>query len=162
MTDFPWSYVWIIVNLALIFYLGKRFLSQPVGSFLAKRRDEIDRRFSQAEEEVQRAQELSRRGAEKLDQVEMEKERFLAEARERMKRQAEDIRSEAQRDALRIRERTRDGIEREKDAALRLVWQETSDLTLRATGALLPRVITPEDHRRLVKDLLEGIKEVEV
>ena len=162
MTEFPWNLVWILVNLALIFYLARRFLSKPVGSFLDKRRQDIDRRFSEAEEEVQTAARLRREAGARLEGVEQEKSELLGQARQRMERVMEETRDEAEREGARITERTRTGISRERDVTVRRLWQEASGLTVRATGTLLPRVLSPDDDRRLMEEVLSGLKEVDV
>ncbi len=154
------NYVWIAINLALIYYLARRFLSRPAGQFLASRRQDIVERFQQAEEAVDAAAQLRDAASERLLGVSEEKQRLLDEARQRVARTSKDMERAAQDEAARVRERARSGIGRERDLVVKNIWQRAAEMTIRSTRAVLGDVSGTGDDEKLVQDLVSGLKEV--
>lgn len=149
---------WVLVSLVqflLLFYLLRRFLWGPVQATLRRRADEIREGLAAAE--------AAKR---EREQMRVEVDRLLAEARaeaaaiaDRTTQAAEDaaaqIREAAKTEADRIRERGRADAQQLHDQALTQLRGEVANMVVLAASRILGREIGPEQHRALIERSLD-------
>ncbi len=162
MNDFPWSYIWILVNLGLIGLVLRKLLAKPLGAFLEGRREGIAESFQQAEEAEAAGTQVLADAESKLVGFGHERDELLAQARERMQALSQQASEQARREADLVLERARTGVGRERDLAVKDLWANASGRTIAATRFVLARVSGPADQEKLVSELLSGIGEVEL
>ena len=152
-----WQILVSFCNLLILTLVVKRFLFKPVKKVLDSRREAIDQDYAQAAEaralaEKDRKQYAMAMAAAKQtgDQIIADAERdagfrgseIVAEARER----ANDIRRQAEADAVLEKKKAEEDIRR-----------EIAEVSTQLTGKLLEREINPEDHRGLIDSFLREI-----
>jgi len=152
-----WTFVFNLLNFAILLYLLRRFLYKPALEYLDKRRERIAGRMEAAREseesaarlEAQRTQELAAgrdRAHEILESARTKRDEIILEAR-----------VQAREEASRIVEEGRREIELERaemEAQLRAAYAEIAVL---GASRVLGREVSLEDHRRFLDELLEGI-----
>jgi len=155
LTVHPYWVLVSIVQFLLLFYLLRRFLWGPIQATLQRRADRI-REGLDAAEAAKRERE----------QMRVEVERLLAEARqeaaaiaERTTQAAEaaaaQIHEQAKADADRTRERGRVDAEKIHDQALSQLRSEVANMVILAASRILGREIGPEQHRALIERSLD-------
>ena len=152
-----WQILVSFCNLLILTLVVKRFLFKPVKKVLDSRREAIDQDYAQVAEaralaEKDRKQYAMAMAAAKQtgDQIIADAERdagfrgseIVAEARER----ANDIRRQAEADAVLEKKKAEEDIRR-----------EIAEVSTQLTGKLLEREINPEDHRSLIDSFLREI-----
>jgi F-type H+-transporting ATPase subunit b len=155
LTVHPYWVLVSIVQFLLLFYLLRRFLWGPIQATLQRRADRI-REGLEAAEAAKRERE----------QMRVEVERLLAEARqeaaalaERTTQAAEaaaaQIQEQAKADADRTRERGRADADKIHDQALSQLRSEVANMVVLAASRILGREIGPDQHRALIERSLD-------
>ena len=155
LTVHPYWVLVSIVQFLLLFYLLRRFLWARVLATLQRRADRI-REGLEAAEAAKRERE----------QMKVEVERLLAEARQeaaaiadRTTQAAEaaaaQIREQAKAEADRVRERGRTDAEQLHDQALSQLRSEVANMVVLAASRILGREIRPEQHQALIERSLD-------
>jgi F-type H+-transporting ATPase subunit b len=149
--------IWTLVCFAITFFVLKRFAFGPVQKIIDERRQ----RIRQALEEADKARAEARRMLEEhrslMQQARGDAEQILAEARRIAEAQRERMRDELEADRQRRLEETTKQIEAETRRALEQIRAEVADLALIATGKVTGKVLTDEDHRRLIEDAVSEL-----
>lgn len=149
---------WILVAMvqfALLFFLLRRFLWGPILGVL-------DARATKIREGLEAAEAAKR----EREQMRVEVERLLAEARresaelaERTTKAAEaaaaQIGAQAKAEADRIREKGRTDAQQLHDQALAQLRKEVASMVVLAAGRLLGREVSAERHRELIERSLD-------
>ena len=155
LTVHPYWVLVSIVQFLLLFWLLRRFLWGPVQATLQRRADRI-REGLEAAEAAKRERE----------QMKVEVERLLAEARQeaaaiadRTTQAAEaaaaQIREQAKAEADRVRERGRTDAQQLHDQALAQLRSEVANMVVLAASRILGREIRPEQHQALIERSLD-------
>jgi F-type H+-transporting ATPase subunit b len=155
LTVHPYWVLVSIVQFLLLFYLLRRFLWGPIQATLQRRADRI-REGLEAAEAAKRERE----------QMRVEVERLLAEARQEAAALAErtteaaeaaaaQIREQAKADADRTRERGRTDADKIHDQALSQLRSEVANMVVLAASRILGREIGPDQHRALIERSLD-------
>ncbi len=151
LTVHPYWIVVSIVQFLVLFYLLRRFLWGPVQATLAQRAQRV-REGLDAAEAAKRERE----------QMRVEVERLLTEARqeaaaiaERTTKAAEsaaaEIRAQAKAEADRIRDKGRTDAGQLHDQALAQLRSEVASMVVLAASRILGKEIGPEQHRALIE-----------
>ena len=151
----PWWVLVSIVQFLLLFYLLRRLLWGPVLGTLKRRADKIREGLAAAEAAHKEREEMK-----------VEVERLLAEARreasaiaERTTKAAEaaavDIRAEAKAEGDRLRERARADAEQLHRQALAELRTEVAAMAVLAAGRILGREVDAGAHRALIERSLD-------
>ena len=144
-----------IVNFLVLLYLLRRFMWGPILATL-------DRRAAKIREGL----ELTESARREREQLKLEVEKILGEARreaaaiaERTTKAAEaaaaDIRTQAKTEADRIREKGRTDAQALHDQALAQLRSEVASMVVLAASRILGREISPEQHRALIERSLD-------
>jgi F-type H+-transporting ATPase subunit b len=149
--------VWTLVCFAITFFVLKRFAFGPVQKIIDERR----KRIRQALEEADSARAEARRMLEEhrtmMQQARGDAEQILSEARRIAESQRERMRDELEADRQRRLEDTKKQIEAETRRALEQIRAEVAELALVATGKVTGKVLTDDDHRRLIEDAVSEL-----
>jgi F-type H+-transporting ATPase subunit b len=150
----PGLMIWTLIAFGLTFWVLKRYAFGPIQKTIDERRD----RIRQAVEEADNARAEARRLLEEhralIGQAKGEAGEILAEARKVADAQLARAKEETEVDRQRRLEDTRKQIEAETARALEQIRAEVADLTLAATSRVVGRVLTDEDHRRLIDEAI--------
>lgn len=153
----PASFFWTLGLFVVTFWV----LSKIAWPMLTKKMEEREVRISEglrkAEEAEARAQELADRQEEILNEARAEAKKLIAESRASAETQRQSLIEAAQGDIAAERDRAKREIDLERARAIDELKQVTVDLTLEASTELLGRELDDDDHRRMVRGLIDEL-----
>ena len=152
MLNLDWNIVWTIVNILVLFLLLKHFLFKPITEMMESRTAEIENNLKDAEDQKQKASELTAQYEEKLQGAHAEAAQIVSEARQRGQREYDAILKTAGQDAQKEQERARADMEREE--MLRGVQENVTELVLLTASKLSQKELDEESDRKLVDSFL--------
>ena len=154
MLNLDWNIVWTIVNILVLFLLLKHFLFKPITEMMESRTAEIKNNLKDAEDQKQKASELTAQYEEKLRGAHAEAAQIVSEARQRGQREYDAILKTAGQDAQKEQERARADMEREREEMLRGVQENVTELVLLTASKLSQKELDEESDRKLVDSFL--------
>ena len=154
MLNLDWNIVWTIVNILVLFLLLKHFLFKPITEMMESRTAEIENNLKDAEDQKQKASELTAQYEEKLRGAHAEAAQIVSEARQRGQREYDAILKTAGQDAQKEQERARADMEREREEMLRGVQENVTELVLLTASELSQKELDEESDRKLVDSFL--------
>jgi F-type H+-transporting ATPase subunit b len=149
--------VWTLVCFGITFFVLKRFAFGPVQKIIDERRQRIRQALDEADKARAEARRLLEEHRSMMKQARGEAEQILAEARRVADSQRERMRDELEADRQRRIEETTKQIEAETRRALEQIRTEVAELTLEATSKVTGKVLTDDDHRRLIEDAVREL-----
>ena len=147
------------VNFGILLYILKRLLFKPALEFLDRRREQIAARIEAARQSELQAQQLVLERESELKQARERAEGILEEARsvaEALIAQAKDA---AKNDAAKILSDGKHRLEQERDRMIHDLREAYAEIAILGAERVLDREIRIDDHRRLLDQLLEEINE---
>lgn len=154
MLNLDWNIVWTIVNILVLFLLLKHFLFKPITEMMESRTAEIENNLKDAEDQKQKASELTAQYEEKLQGAHAEAAQIVSEARQRGQREYDAILKTVGQDAQKEQERARADMEREREEMLRGVQENVTELVLLTASKLSQKELDEESDRKLVDSFL--------
>ena len=154
MLSLDWDIVWTIVNLLILFLLLKHFLFKPITKMMESRTAEIENNLKDAEDQKQKAAELTAQYEEKLQGAHAEAAQIVSEAKQRGQKEYDAILKSAAQDAQKEQERSRADLEREREEMLRGVQENVTELVLLTVSKLSQKELDQESDRKLVDAFL--------
>jgi F-type H+-transporting ATPase subunit b len=146
--------VWTLVCFAITFFVLKRYAFGPVQKIIDERRQRIRQALEEADHARDEARTLLEEHRSLMRKARGEAEQILAEARRVAEAQKERLRDELEADRQRRLEDTTKQIEAETRRALEQIRAEVADLALVATSKVTGKVLSGEDHRRLIEEAI--------
>jgi F-type H+-transporting ATPase subunit b len=149
--------VWTLVCFAITFFVLKRFAFGPVQKIIDERRQRIRQALEEADNARAEARRMLEEHRSMMQQARGAAEQILSEARRIAESQRERMRDELEADRQRRLEETTKQIEAETRRALEQIRAEVAELALVATGKVTGKVLTGEDHRRLIDEAISEL-----
>jgi F-type H+-transporting ATPase subunit b len=150
----PGLMIWTLVCFAITFFVLRRFAFGPVQRIIDERRQRIRQALDEADNARNEARRLLEEHRAMMQQARGDAEQILAETRRVADAQRERLKDELESERQRRIEDTTKQIEAETRRALELIRAEVADLTLVATSKVTGKVLTDEDHRRLIQEAI--------
>jgi len=154
-----WTFVFNLINFAILLYLLKRILFKPALAYLDKRRERIAAQMEAARVSEEKAAQLAAQRQESLKATFEQNRRTVEEAKLRAEEIIASAKEDAKREANRILAEARRQIEQEhaqKEQELRRAYAEIAVL---GASRVLDREVKLEDHRKLLDELIAEIDE---
>jgi F-type H+-transporting ATPase subunit b len=148
----PGLMIWTLVCFLIAFLVLRKFAFGPVQSIIDERRKRIRQALDEADNARNEARRLLDEHRAMMQQARGDAEEILSEARRIAESQRERLRDELEAERQRRIEETTKQIAAETRRALELIRAEVADLTLVATTKVTGKVLTDEDHRRLIQE----------
>ena len=156
-----WQIVISLINLVLLFLIIKRFLFKPVKNILAKRQEEIDSRYAEAEYAENAAKESEKQWKEKLSGANAEADAIVQKATDNAKYRGEKLVAEAEEKAESILRIAKTEAELEKKKAAEGIKHEIVEVSGALAEKMLEREINNDDHRTLIDSFIEKVGELD-
>jgi F-type H+-transporting ATPase subunit b len=150
----PGLMIWTLICFGLTFWVLRRYFFGPVQAAIDARRQRIREAIEEADRARAEARELLEEHRAMIQQARGDAEQILAEARRVADSQRERMKDELEADRQRRLEDTGKQIEAETRRALEQIRAEVAELTLMATTKVTGKVLTGDDHRRLIDDAI--------
>jgi F-type H+-transporting ATPase subunit b len=150
----PGLMIWTVICFAIAFFVLRRYAFGPVQRIIDERRKRIREALEEADNARAEARRLLEEHRAMMQQARGDAEQILAEARRVADAQRERLKDELESERQRRIEETTKQIEAETRRALELIRAEVVELTLMATSRVTGKVLTDEDHRRLIQEAI--------
>ena len=154
----PWTFIAQILNLLLQAWLFKKFLFEPVKKILAKRREEVEGLYADAESAKQAAEDDRAAYREKLDGAETEAAEIVASARQTAQKKGEEMLAAAREETAAMKQRASADIELEKRKAVNEMKDELSALAVQIAEKVTEQSLDEDGHSALIDSFLENLE----
>ena len=155
----PWTIIFQICNLLITITIVKKLLYKPVMNILAKRQQEIDTIYGDADQAKSDATEMKNQYTEKLSHAREEADTIVRNAVQSAERKSEQIVTEARDQAVYMKQKAEQEIEQEKRKAFADVKSELSGIAVEIASKVVSREIDEKDHVQLVEDFIKNVGE---
>ena len=152
-----WNIIIALCNLLILTLLVKKFLFKPVKKVMDSRRAAIDADYAEAKSAREAAEEDRLNYAAAMAAAKQTSDQIIAEAARTAEHRGNEIISEAREKANDIRRQAEADALLEKKKAEDDMKREIADVSAQLTGKLLEREINAEDHRSLIDSFLQEI-----
>jgi F-type H+-transporting ATPase subunit b len=149
--------IWTIVVFAISLYILRRAVFPRIGEALDKRAQTIDSEIDAAQRTREEAEELLAQYRERLKEARDQADEIISRARRAGEVHEQEAVEAARSESARLLEQARRDIETETSRAIDQIRREVADLTVQATEKLTRKMLTGEDHQRLVEDALKEL-----
>ena len=154
-----WSILASLGNLALLFYLAKRFLYRPVKKVMEDRKRVIETGYAAAAEAEKSATEKKERYEAKLAQAQSEADEIVSLAVSDAKKYEKETVEKAKAEASRILKKAEQNAAMELKKAEDSIRKEIVTVSAKLSEKILEREIQKEDHNALVDRFLKELGE---
>lgn len=129
----------IIVNLLVLFVAIKLLFFKPILAIIAKRQEEADAQFAEAEKKKEEAEELKSQYDTCLAGIEEEKKREVSAVRKEAEEKGHKIISDAREEAFKVQEKIVAEANAEKDKIIKSAEKEIADMVMNAATKIVGR-----------------------
>lgn len=152
----PWTIVFSICNLLILCALIKKFLFKPVMAILEARQKEIDDIYGEADRERSEAKELKSEYTRKMSGARAEADGIVRTAMDSARRKSDQIVSDANAQAARMKQKAAGEIEQEKRKAFSELQSELSGMAVDIAAKVVGREIDEKDQQALVDEFIRN------
>ena len=154
-----WQILISLANLLIIFYVFKRFLFKPVQKMMNARQEQVDKIYSDAEQDRNDAVSMKQEYEARLASAREEADGLVRNAVQTAQRRGEAIVAEANSQASHLKQKAEEEIARDKKQMLLDVKGEISDIAVSIASKVVEREIKKEDHDRFVEEFIKNVGE---
>ena len=151
------DFILIAGSFLLLIFLVKKFAWGNITSILDARAEKITNDIDEAESARKKAEELAAKRAAELAGSRQEDTTILETAKETAEKNKAHILSEANQEALRLKEKAQLEISQNKEEAMNSIKGDVADLTVNLAGKLLSQQLDSEGHRQLIDRYLNEL-----
>ena len=151
------DFILIAGSFLLLIFLVKKFAWGNITSILDARAEKITNDIDEAEAARKKAEELAAKREEELAGSRQEATTILETAKETAEKNKAHILSEANQEALRLKEKAQLEISQNKEEAMNSIKGDVADLTVNLAGKLLSQQLDTEGHRQLIDRYLNEL-----
>ena len=155
----PWTMIFSICNLLILFCLVKKFLFKRVMAILNARQKEIDGIYDAAGKDRDAAAQMKAEYTQRMSNARDEADRLVRNAVDTAQRRGEMIVNEAQEQATHLKQKAASEIEQEKRKAFSELKNELSGMAVDIAGRMVEREINADDHQALVEEFIRNAGE---
>ena len=151
------DFILIAGSFLLLIFLVKKFAWGNITSILDARAEKITNDIDEAEAARKKAEELAAKREAELAGSRQEATTILETAKETAEKNKAHILSEANQEALRLKEKAQLEISQNKEEAMNSIKGDVADLTVNLAGKLLSQQMDSEGHRQLIDRYLNEL-----
>lgn len=155
----PWNLIFQWCNLLILFLLVKKFLFKPVQNILAKRQEEIERTYQDADVAKAAAEEMRADYEQHLAAAKEEASEIVKSATLKAQAHSDELISEAQQKASSMIEKANAEIALEKKKAVNETKDEISGIAMDIASKVVEREISAADHEKLIEEFINNVGE---
>jgi F-type H+-transporting ATPase subunit b len=153
----PGLMIWTLLCFGITFFVLRRYIFGPVQKAIDTRRERIREAIQEADNARTEARKLLEEHRAMLQSAKGDAEQILAEARRVAESQRDRMKEELEVERQRRIEDTTKQIEAETRRALEQIRAEVAELTVIATTKVTGKILTDDDHRRLIDDAIREL-----
>ncbi len=157
VTFAPWTFIFQICNLLILTAGIKHFLFKPVQEILAKRKEQIEASYSEAEKAEGDAQAMKAEYETRLASAKEEASEIVKTATARASTRSEEMVNAARAEAAAIKSKADAEIESERRRAAGELKNDISELALDLAGRVVEKEIDPKVHKGMIDDFISRV-----
>lgn len=150
-----YTFIFVLLNLIILYIFMKKFLFKPVTAFMENRRNSIDQSLKDAEQARVEAAETRKSYEEQIKNIRIEGDKLVNEARAKAAREYDQLIESAKKDAAAIVEKGRQDIEHERAEMLSQVKQQIAVLAISAATRVIQSNMDTESNKTLVDKFID-------
>lgn len=154
-----WTFVFNLINFAILLYLLKRILFKPALAYLDRRREQIAAQMEAARVSEEKAAQLAAQRQESLKAAFEQNRRTVEEAKHRAEEIIATAKADAKKEASRILTQARGQIDQERVLMEHELRRAYAEIAVLGASRVLDREVRLEDHRKLLDELIAEIDE---
>ena len=154
-----WQIIISLLNLVILFFLFRKFLFEPVKKVVASRQQEVDKLYSEAETAKADAEAAREYYDDTIKKVRLEAEQITERAVSNARFKEKEIVSNAQTEAVKIREKAERDIALERRKVMNEARGEISSMAVEIASKLVQREINADDQQALIEQFLNDYEE---
>ena len=155
----PWTIIFQICNLLILFALMKKFLFKRVMAVLDARQQEIDGIYDAAGKDRSDAEQMKAEYTQRMSNAREEADRLVKNAVDTAQRRGDAIVQEAKDEATHLKQKAEVDIALERRKAYNDLVGEISGMAADIAGKMVEREINEGDHRQLVEEFIKSAGE---
>ncbi|WP_099190043.1 F0F1 ATP synthase subunit B [Tepidibacter mesophilus] len=148
-----------IINTIIMYLILKKLLFKPVTEFMANRTAEVEASYKDAEEAVNKGEELKAEYEAKISSAKEEAQEIVKNGSKRAEERADEIIKAAQEETVQLKERANREIQREKQKVMNELKDDISSLAILAASKVIGTDIDGAKHEKLIGDFIEEVGE---
>ena len=152
--ELNWSSLMILINVAILYFILKRFFWEKVRTFMLDRQAAVQDAFDSAEAINRRADEKMQNYSRRIANVEEESREIIRNAKARAEAQAKDIVENAHKEASDIIAKAERTIEIEREKATAEMRQEIAALAIMAAEQIVEKEISSTGQEAIVDEVI--------
>ena len=149
--------IWTIINFCILLFALGKVMWKPLLKMLATREQEVAGNLARAEEAKQASEKMRQDLTDELAKAETKARDIITQAMSEAEAARQQTLGRAQSEADHLLEKAQETISREKDRALAELREEVAGLAVEAAAKVVGKVMTPDDHRRLMNDAVREV-----
>ena len=153
----PWTTIAQICNLLLQIVLFKKLLFKPIQNILAKRQQEVDSLYDEANKAKLEADTAKADYEQHLSAAKEEADAIAARAMKNAREQSEAIVCDAKEEAAALRRKAENDIALEKKKAVNDMKSELSGLAVELASKVVRKEISEADHEKLIEQFIDEL-----
>ncbi len=153
----PWTFIFQICNLLILTAGVKHFLFKPVQDVLAKRKEQIETTYVQAEKAEGEALAMKEDCEKRLSGAREEASQIVKTATARATARSEELVTAAKAEAAALKTKADQEIESERRKAAGELKNDISELVLNIAGLVVEKEIDPSAHKDLIDDFISHV-----
>ena len=154
MTDYIVTGIFTIINLAVTYFVLKRFLFKPVSAYMKKRQTNIENDLRDAQAKIDEAEMRTMEAAEKVESAIKEASGIVGDAKTQAETQRDSIMSAARQEAAELVKRSEGDINRMRNAMLEDMKTEVAELSVAIATKVIGESVDKERQQELVERLV--------
>ena len=154
-----WNTLLSLANLVIIFLILKKFLFKPVQKVMAERRNQVDKIYAEAGEDLNAAKGLKREYEQRLASARQEADSLIKTATQNAQRKSDQIVAEANSQASHVKQKAEAEIAQQKKQMLKDVRSEISELAVDIASKVVEREISQKDYDGFVDEFIQNVGE---
>ena len=151
----PWTIIFQICNLLILFTLIRKLLFKRVMAVLDKRQQEIDGIYDAADKAKDDADQMKEEYTRKMSNARAEADMLVKNAVDTAQRRGDAIVQEARDEATHLKQKAESDIEQERRKAYSELVGEISGMAVDIAGRMVEREINADDHKELVDEFIK-------
>lgn len=154
-----WQTLISLCNLLIIFLILKKFLFGPVQAMIKTRREQVDKIYTDADENLETAKQLKQEYETRMASARQEADTLIKTATQTAQRKSDQIVSEANSQATHVKQKAEEEIAQQKKQMLKDVQSEISELAVNIASKVVEREINQKDYDGFVDDFIQNVGE---
>lgn len=155
MLKFDNTFIWMIINILVLYWILKKILFKPVTAFMENRAKNIKDMYESAKTGKEEAEALKVDLKKQMDNAVAESEKIINEAKDRAQNQYDEILKKAKEDARMLLEKAAAEIELERKNAFNELKAQIAGIALFAASKVIEKNLDSEANEKLVKEFID-------